>query len=447
MSSYPATEKVLARCPRASEARLERAVSAALRAFPVWARTPLVERRGLLNKLADAIDGEMQSLAHLLTGEQGKPLAEAMGEVAGAAWFIRALAALDFPVRVIEDSEQRRVEAHRTPLGVVAGIVPWNFPVMTLAFKLPMALLAGNTFILKPAPTTPLTALKIGELCAKIFPRGVVNVIVDQNDLGAKLSAHPDIRKISLTGSTATGRKVMSAAAATLKRLTLELGGNDAAIVLPGSDPAKVAPGLFAGAFMNAGQVCLAIKRIYAHDSIYDSLCAELARLADAVVVDDGLAQGAQMGPVQNRMQFEKVRSLIDSARIDGKIIAGGRTLDRPGYFIRPTIVRDISDGARLVDEEQFGPVVPVIRYSDLDDAVARANASEYALGGSVWGPRNAAYQIATRIEAGTVWVNKHQDVGPQIPFAGAKQSGIGVEFAEEGLLEFTQLKIINQAR
>ncbi len=426
---------------------MERAVSAALRAFPVWARTPLVERRGLLNKLADAIDGEMQSLAHLLTGEQGKPLAEAMGEVAGAAWFIRALAALDFPVRVIEDSEQRRVEAHRTPLGVVAGIVPWNFPVMTLAFKLPMALLAGNTFILKPAPTTPLTALKIGELCAKIFPRGVVNVIVDQNDLGAKLSAHPDIRKISLTGSTATGRKVMSAAAATLKRLTLELGGNDAAIVLPGSDPAKVAPGLFAGAFMNAGQVCLAIKRIYAHDSIYDSLCAELARLADAVVVDDGLAQGAQMGPVQNRMQFEKVRSLIDSARIDGKIIAGGRTLDRPGYFIRPTIVRDISDGARLVDEEQFGPVVPVIRYSDLDDAVARANASEYALGGSVWGPRNAAYQIATRIEAGTVWVNKHQDVGPQIPFAGAKQSGIGVEFAEEGLLEFTQLKIINQAR
>jgi len=340
------------------------------------------------------------------------------------------------------------VELHRRPLGVVGAIIPWNFPVLIVAFKLPFALLDGNTLVIKPAPTTPLSTLRLGQLMAGIFPAGVVNIVTDQNDLGGQLTAHPGIAKISFTGSTGTGRKVMASAAASIKRLTLELGGNDAAIVLADADPVKVAPGIFNGAFMNAGQICLAIKRVYAHSDIYDALCAELARLAEEAVVDDGLKQGAQIGPLQNKAQYEKVRALIESGRAEGTIIAGGELLDRPGYFVRPTIVRDISDGARLVDEEQFGPVLPIIRFDDPEDAIARANASDMGLGGSIWSAdRQKAHDLATRMEAGTVWINKHLDFGPTMPFGGAKQSGLGVEFAQEGLYEFTQVHVINEAK
>jgi len=275
----------------------------------------------------------------------------------------------------------------------------------------------------------------------------VINIVTDLNDLGGKLTTHPDVAKISFTGSTETGRKVMASAAATIKRLTLELGGNDAAIVLPDVDPAKVAPGIFGGAFMNAGQVCLAIKRVYAHEAIYDQLVAELAKLADEAVVDDGLRQGTSIGPLQNKMQYEKVKGFLDDARANGTIVAGGEVLDRPGYFIRPTIVRDISDGTKLVDEEQFGPILPVIKYSDPEDALARANASALGLGGSIWSnDREIAYDLASRMESGTAWINKHLDFGPNIPFGGAKQSGIGTECAEIGLEEFTQRKVINVA-
>lgn len=444
----PATEEVLARCPRASATQLDAAVAAAKAAFPAWARRPIDERRAMLLLLADALAARAEAFARLLTQEQGKPLAESGAEIAYTEAFIRHLATVDLPMRVIEDGDARRVEAHRRPLGVVGAIIPWNFPVLIVAFKLPLALLAGNTMVIKPAPTTPLATLKLGELIADIFPAGVVNIVTDQNDLGGLLSAHPDVAKISFTGSTETGRKVMASAAGTIKRLTLELGGNDAAIVLPDADPATAAPGIFGGAFLNAGQVCLAVKRVYVHSAIYDEMCVALAKLADAAIVDDGLKQGAQIGPLQNRMQFEKVKAFLDDARANGTIIAGGEVEDRPGYFIRPTIVRDISDGTRLVDEEQFGPVLPVIRYSDPEDALARANASPWGLGGSIWSSdRATAHDMAMRMEAGTVWINKHLDFGPSIPFGGSKQSGIGVEFAEEGLAEFTQLHIINEAK
>jgi len=328
---------------------------------------------------------------------------------------------------------------------VVAAIIPWNFPVMMVSFKVPPALLAGNTIVLKPSPTTPLATLRIAELVADMAPPGVLNVIADDNDLGTALTAHPDVRKISFTGSTATGKKVMASATDLLKRFTLELGGNDAAIVLDDADPETVAKGLFSGAFANAGQVCLAIKRVYVHDSIYDAVCDALARRADEAVVGDGLEQGTQIGPVQNRMQYEKLKHFLESARRDGTIIAGGTLLDGPGYFIRPTVVRDITDGAELVDQEQFGPVLPLIRYTDPQDALARANASPYGLGRSVWSssvPR--AREIAARMDAGTVWVNRHLDLMPYIPMSGAKHSGIGVEFGEEGLAEYTQLHVLN---
>lgn len=444
----PATEEVLAVCPRGSQAQLDAAVAAAKAAFKGWSRQSMDDRRACINRLADAIEARTTEFARLLTQEQGKPLSESTAEITYTAAFLRYLASLELKGRIIEDNDVRRVELRRKPLGVIGCIIPWNFPVLIVAFKAPVALLAGNTIVIKPAPTTPLTTLRIGELCAEIFPAGVVNIITDHNDLGAALTAHPDIAKISFTGSTETGKKVMASAASTIKRITLELGGNDAAIVMPDADPKTVAPGIFGAATMNAGQVCLAVKRVYAHESIYDELCAELARLADAAIVDDGLMQGAQIGPLQNKMQYEKVKGFLEDARANGNIIAGGQIEDRSGYFIRPTIVRDVEDGCRIVDEEQFGPILPVIRYADPQVALERANASPWGLGGSVWGTdRDKAYDLACDMESGTVWINKHLDFGPNIPFGGAKQSGIGVEFAEEGLHEFTQIQVINEAR
>lgn len=444
----PATEEPVASCPRASEAQLNEAVAAAKAAFPAWSATPIAERKKALSAIADVIEANAQDLARLLTQEQGKPIGDATGEVYGTAAFFRYFTMLDLPVKIIEDSEGKKVEAHRRPLGVIGAIVPWNFPMILMAFKLPPALLAGNTVVLKPAPTTPLTSLKLGELIKDILPAGVVNVIADENDLGAALTAHPDVRKISFTGSTATGQKVMAGAAGLLKRITLELGGNDAGIVLGDVNPKETAPQLFRSAFQNSGQVCIAMKRLYVHESIYDEMCDELANIANNTIVGDGLKQGTQLGPLQNKMQFEKVKELIDDAKRTGKVIAGGDTPEQTGYFIRPTIVRDITDGTRLVDEEQFGPVLPVIKYSDPEDAVARANASPYGLGGSIWSSDpQKAYDLATKLESGTVWVNKHADLAPNIPFGGARFSGLGTELGEEGLAEFTQLKIINMAK
>jgi acyl-CoA reductase-like NAD-dependent aldehyde dehydrogenase len=339
------------------------------------------------------------------------------------------------------------VRQHR-PLGVVAAITPWNLPLLLLMIKVAPALLAGNTVVAKPAPTTPLTTLKFGELCTRILPAGVVNFIVDQNDLGSALTSHPDVAKVAFTGSTATGKKVMAGAAGTLKRLTLELGGNDAAIVLGDADPKEVAPKIYAAAMFNAGQACIAIKRVYVHDSLYDAVCDELGRLARETVVGDGLEPGTQMGPIQNKAQFEKVKEYLEDARQHGKIVAGGGVLEREGYFVQPTIVRDVPDDARLVREEQFGPVLPVLRFSDLDEVIARANDTDVGLGGSVWSSdRDRPFGVAARINSGTVWVNKHLDTGPDIPFAGAKQSGIGVEQGQEGLEAFTQATIINMAK
>ena len=444
----PATEARVATCPRASRRQLDDAVAAADAAFVAWAALSLDERRRHIAAIADTIAANADELAALLTSEQGKPLPDAKGEVMGMAAFFRAACALDLPVRVLDDSDARRIEAHRRPLGVVAAIIPWNFPLLTIAFKTPPALLAGNTIVLKPAPTTPLSTLRFAELVAGLLPPGVLNVVTDNDDLGPAITSHPGIRKVSFTGAIETGQKVMASASETLKRLTLELGGNDAAIVLDDADPDTIAPAIFRAAFYNSGQICLAIKRLYVHDAIYERLCAALAEVAKDWPVDEGFKQGARIGPVQNVRQYEKLKEILADVREAGRIVSGGRALDRPGYFIEPTIVADVAEGTRLVDEEQFGPVLPVIRFSDIDDAVRRANGTRYGLGASVWSrDMQRARAVADRLEAGTVWINKHAELLPTVPFGGSKQSGIGVEFAEEGLLEFTQLKIVNSAR
>jgi acyl-CoA reductase-like NAD-dependent aldehyde dehydrogenase len=444
----PSTEEVLASAPRADRAQLEEAIAAAKAAFPAWSAKPVRERGALLVKLADALETRQDEFARLLTLEQGKPLSEAQWEIGFTVRIIRHYAALDLPIKVLKEDATQKVVRQRLPLGVVAAIVPWNFPMVLLVIKVAPALLAGDTVVAKPAPTTPLTTLRFGEICGALLPEGVINVIVDHNDLGDTLSTHADVAKVAFTGSTATGKKVMGGAAGTLKRLTLELGGNDAAIVLDDVDPIEVAPKLFVAATMNAGQLCLGAKRLYVHESQYDRICQELGRLAREAVVDDGLKQGTEMGPLQNQAQFEKAKGFLEDAKRNGKIVAGGEVLNRKGYFIQPTIVRDISDDARLVREEQFSPIVPVLRYSDIDDAIARANDSDYGLGGTVWGKDlERAFWVASKIVTGTVWINKFLDVSPDIPYGGAKQSGIGTELGLEGLEAFTQVKIINMAK
>jgi acyl-CoA reductase-like NAD-dependent aldehyde dehydrogenase len=444
----PATGRTLTAAPRADRAQLDQAVAAAKTAFLTWSAKPLRQRAALLVRLAEALEAEHGAFARLLTQEQGKPLPQALDEIGYSIATLRYFATLDLPPEVLKEDATRKVVRQHKPLGVVAAITPWNFPVFLLMIKVAPALLAGNTVVAKPAPTTPLTTLKFGQLCAHTLPPGVFNVITDHNDLGTALTAHPDVAKVAFTGSTATGKKVMASAAGTLKRLTLELGGNDAAIVLGDIDPKDVAPKIYAAAMANAGQVCIAIKRLYVHDSVHDAVCEELGRLAREMVVGDGLEQGTQMGPIQNQAQFEKVKGFLEDARQNGKIVAGGGVLEREGYFVQPTIVRDIPDNARLVREEQFGPVLPVLRYSDIDEVIKRANDTDFGLGGSVWSSdRDRAFEVATRINSGTVWVNKHFDLRPDIPYAGAKQSGIGTELGQEGLEEFTQAIIINVAK
>jgi acyl-CoA reductase-like NAD-dependent aldehyde dehydrogenase len=444
----PATEQVLAKCPRADHRQLEEAVAAAKAAFKGWSKTSIEERRGILNKIADAFEAKANEFARLLTEEQGKPLPQAFGECMGSIAMIRTFAAMNLEPEVLKEDDTQKLVRHRTPLGVIAAITPWNFPLILCMIKVAPALLAGNTVVLKPAPTTPLTSLKFGELANQFLPAGVLNVICDHNDLGGALTSHPDVAKVAFTGSTATGKKVMESVASTLKRLTLELGGNDAAIVLDDVNPKEIAPKIFGGATVNAGQVCLAIKRVYVHESMYDAVCEELAKLANEAVVDDGLKQGAEIGPVQNKQQYEKVKEFIADAKKNGTIIAGGDIPDRPGYFIPPTIVRDIPDDARLVREEQFGPVLPILKYGDVDEAIARANNSEYGLGGTVWSKDpQRGFDVAMKIDSGTVWVNKHLDLQPDVPFGGSKQSGLGTEMGQEGLEEFTQAHVVNMAK
>jgi acyl-CoA reductase-like NAD-dependent aldehyde dehydrogenase len=441
----PATGKSFVSCARADQKQAEQAIAAASNAFGPWSRLPYAARRDLLIKVCDAFALRIDEFARLSTLESGKPLPLAVREMKGAIASIRNFAKLEIPQEVLQESETGRILKVRAPLGVVVAITAWNYPMTLLVNKLPPALLAGNTLVVKPAPTTPLTTLLFGQICKDILPAGVVNVIVDNNDLGGFLSQHPLVAKVAFTGSTATGKKVFASCADGVKRVTLELGGNDPAIVMPDVNVAEVAPKILQGALVNAGQVCLAIKRVYVHDSQYDEMCEELAKLAKQVVVGDGLSQGTQMGPLQNKMQYEKAKGYLADAAASGKVIAGGKALEREGYFIEPTVVRDVPDDARIVKEEQFAPIVPVLRYSDVGDAIRRANDTSYGLGATVWGKDvKKASDVAMQLEAGTVWVNKHLELPLDVPFGGAKQSGLGCEKGQKGLEEYTQVRIVN---
>lgn len=441
----PATEEVIAHVPQAGKSDLDKAVAAARKAFSAWAPTPVDVRGERLTQLADAIYASREELATLLRLEMGRPQAAALGEIDGASYWLKEVAKQRLKREIIEETENHRVERYFTPLGVVGAIVPWNFPFALSIWKIAPALLAGNTVVVKPSPYTPLTALKIGEIARDILPPGVLNVVSGGDDLGRWITEHPDVNKISFTGSTATGKKVMQSAAANLKRVTLELGGNDAAIVLPDADPAKIAKPLFWAAFRNTAQVCIATKRLYVHEDIYDAFLAELVEYAASVKVGDGADPDTELGPIQNKMQYEKVIDLIeDTKRSGASIVLGGEIEDRPGYFIPVTIVDNPPEDSRVVVEEAFGPVLPVLKYRDYDEVIARVNNTKYGLGGSIWGKDvELAQSIAERLETGTVWINEVSVLSPHYPFGGHKESGLGVENSLDGLAEYTNSKTI----
>lgn len=441
----PATEAVIAQVPDADREQLEAAVNAASRAFPEWSARPWAERQALVKAIGDAIEAHAEDFMRLLTREQGKARAGAEWEIGGSIIWCREIATQALLPERIEDSVERTVEVRRVPLGVVGAITPWNFPLLLAIWKIAPALLAGNTMVLKPSPYTPLCTLKLGELLQSILPPGVLNVVSGGNDLGAWITAHPGIRKISFTGSTATGRVIMQAAAGNLKRLTLELGGNDPAIVLPDVDVKSTAEKLFWAAFQNSAQFCVAAKRVYIHEAIYDEMAAELVAVARAIKLGDGSEQGTDLGPIQNRMQYEKLKALLEDARSSGlRFLEGGEVPDRQGYFIPITLIDNPPETARVVTEEAFGPVLPLLKFSDLDDVVARANNTEYGLAASIWGKDvDTAQKLAARIEAGTVWINEIHSFSPHVAFGGHKQSGLGIENSLDGLAEYTNVQTI----
>lgn len=437
----PATEAVIAQAPDASPAQLDEAVAAARAAFPAWKRRPMAERQEAVRRMGEAILAHLDELKRLLTSEHGKPHADAERELRGAAYWCATYATFDLPETVTIDSPERRSVTRRVPIGVVGAIAPWNFPVSLAVWKLAPALLAGNTVVLKPSPFTPLTTLKVVELIKDLVPPGVVNAISGADSLGPLMTGHEGIDKIAFTGSTATGAKIMAGAAPSLKRITLELGGNDPAIVFPDVDIEATAKDLFWAAFANTAQICIAVKRLYIHEDIYEPFTKALVDYAATVKIGDGAQQGTGIGPIQNRQQYERVRALIDDAKAEGLTFltgAEGAEQDK-GYFIPVTLIDNPPDDARVVREEAFGPVLPLLKFNDADDVIRRANDTEYGLGASVWSrDLDLAEKVASEIDAGTVWINETRFLSPLTAFGGHKRSGIGVENGHEGLHEFT---------
>ncbi|MDC8786387.1 aldehyde dehydrogenase family protein [Roseateles koreensis] len=453
-SLNPATGEVIGLVPQSTPEQVAQAVAAAKAAQPAWAARSDEERKALTLKVAAVIEANADHLAQWVTREQGKPLGGVgPGQVPGARFEIwgcqvwsQVTASLDLPMEVAFEDETRRDEVYRKPFGVIAAIAPWNWPLLIGIWQMIPSIRAGNTVVIKPSEYTSIGTLELVRLIAEVLPPGVLNTVSGTGQVGAWLVENPDVNKIMFTGSGSTGAKITAAAARNLTPTTLELGGNDAAIVLPDADPKAIAMDLFWGAFLNMGQTCAAAKRLYVHESLHDALVAELKAIAEAMPIGNGADAGIAMGPIQNRMQFDKVVSLVDQARAGGAtIVCGGQPTGGPGYFYPLTLVTDIADGASLVDQEQFGPVLPIIRYSDVEAAIASANRLDVGLGASVWSKDIAsAKAVASRIQAGTVWINQHGAIHPMVPFGGVKRSGWGVEFGVDGLKAVTQAQVIS---
>jgi acyl-CoA reductase-like NAD-dependent aldehyde dehydrogenase len=446
-----ATGELVGVAPEHTVADLDAAVAAAVAAQLGWAARGHAGRSRLLVEAADAVDAHSEALAHLLTAEAGKPLngPNSRMEVGMCATWLRATAGFETPGETVVDDDSPDgtfATLSNEPIGVVGAIGPWNWPMMITVWQLSASLRMGNTVVVKPSEYTPLSVLALVHVLNTVLPDDVLTVVAGGRDIGKLLSAHPDIGKIMFTGSTATGRAIASVSSSPLKRLTLELGGNDAAVVLDDVDPKAIAEDIFWAAFINTGQTCAAIKRVYAPEKVYDALVAELVTIAANVPMGVGTDEENVLGPLQNKPQFDVVSSLVEAARDSGaRIVTGGNPEQGDGFFYPSTIVADIDPRNPLVVEEQFGPVLPVIRVTSAEEAVREANSLDVGLCASVWsGDRERTLAVARDVQAGTVWINSHAKPDPRVPFGGTKQSGYGLEFGVEGLKSVSLPKIYN---
>jgi acyl-CoA reductase-like NAD-dependent aldehyde dehydrogenase len=441
----PSTGELVKEHELATLADLDDAVAAARAAAPAWGADPAARAKAL-ETFAAVVTENAEYLARVLSTEIGVPLKDTAMEVAGAAAFAKYRARTPLPVDVVHDDERQNVVVRRKPIGVVGAILPWNAPLLILAEKVASAFAAGNTVVVKSSPLAPLAVARVGSMLADQLPPGVLTILCGDAALGADLVEHPGVGMISFTGSIRAGRQIMAAAAPRLKRLSLELGGNDAALMLPDVDVAKTAPKVFMNAFYRTGQICAGIKRVYVHADVYDATVEAFAHLASTVKVGDPFEEGVVLGPLSNRMQMDRVAELVDGARAaGGTIVTGGHRIGDVGSFYAPTIITDVGPEVGIVAEEQFGPALPLLRYTDLDEAIAAANGTDFGLGASVWGSDPAAAaEIATRLDAGSVWVNRHGVVAPDVPFGGMKQSGVGRSNGDVGVDAYSELTTIS---
>ena len=443
----PADNKLLAKAPIASGSRVEEAVSAAKLAFKSW-KLDAGYRRSCIRLCVDRLTAHIDQIALLLTLEQGKPLGQAVGETKSAIMKINNCLEESVPVDTFE-TKDKITHVFRHPIGVVAGIAPWNFPVSIGAAKMFRPLILGNTVVMKPASVTPLSSLYMAELISDILPPGVLNVITGPGKTGESLVSHPDVRMVTFTGSVPVGKRIAEVAAKDLTRVSLELGGNDASIVMADADLDKYAESIFWGAFRNSGQICIASKRLYIHEDIYEDLLDRLVKIAKSVKIGNGLNPDNNMGPVNNISQLELIEELVADAKSHGgKVLCGGKRLPGDGYFYPPTIIANIAEGVRLVDEEQFGPVLPVMSFNCIDEVISRVNNSKLGLAGSVWcGDPQQGHEIAKQIESGMVWVNHILGSHPKAPFGGMKESGVGREGGHWGVELMCELQAVTKLK
>ena len=444
----PATEELLGHAPISSKKEVDKAIAAAKAAQPAWAAKSDEERKDIIMKISEVLTEHTEYLAKWITAEQGKAMAGpgSMFEMQACVGWTQVPASLDLPVDVVFEDETRRDEMHRTPIGVVGAIAPWNWPLMIAIWQIIPSLRAGNTVVLKPSEYTPIGTLEMVRLMNTVLPAGVLNTISGDGKVGSMLVESKDVDKIMFTGSERTARRIIEASKGNMARLTLECGGNDPAIVLPGTDMESKGGDLFWGAFINQGQTCACAKRLYVQEDDYEKVIKVLDGVSGQMAMGNGMDEGVLLGPIQNKMQFDKVNELVEDAKSNGaKIIRGGSPKGGAGYFYPITLVADIDNGSRLVDEEQFGPVLPIIKYKTVEEAIQKANDTRTGLGASVWSDDlDEASKVAQQIESGTVWINQHGAIHPMVPFGGIKDSGYGVEFGIEGLKAVTQPKIIS---
>ncbi|KAK4697742.1 hypothetical protein P7C71_g388, partial [Lecanoromycetidae sp. Uapishka_2] len=443
----PATEEKLFDVPIATESDLNDAVASARRAFTSWSQTSFEERCELVRKYAEAYMAQESNFTDLLMKENGKPRAEANREIHSSYEGMLVAANWELPVETMED-ENKTATVRYVPLGVVGAICPWNFPLVLSFTKIAPALVAGNCVIVKPSPYTPYTTLKAVEVGHSLFPPGVLQVLGGDEKLGPWIVSHPDIQKISFTGSIPTGKKIMAECAKTLKRVTLELGGNDASIVCPDVDIEETASAVAMAAFKNAGQICVASKRIYVHETIYRSFLKAMVSFTESLRVGNPFDEGIKVGPIQNSMQYEKVQTFFTDCKEQGYTFATDNSkieLPSKGYFIQPTIIENPPSDSKIVTEEPFGPIIPVQLWNDEADVIRRTNDTKTGLGACIWSKDiKRAERIARQLEVGSIYINSPLRPDWKVYFSGHKESGIGGERGLMGLLAYCNAQAVH---